>query len=189
MNDSISHPVPRTEEAISFLQMISQVQWDLAAIPPDGGGPEFKTFFPSERSAAAKWIDDRQGRSGLYYHINQLRSGVRDRKATKTDIALVRFLHADIDLADEETLSKIRDFAPKPTIIVFSGGGFHPLWKLREPSGEFDRVERINMGIASELGGDNCHNIDRLLRLPGTINVPNAKKRAAGRFPVLARVI
>lgn len=45
------------------------------------------------------------------------------------------------------------------------------------------------MAIAKALGGDNCHNVDRLLRLPGTINMPNAKKRAAGRVPTLARII
>jgi hypothetical protein len=35
------------------------------------------------------------------------------------------------------------------------------------------------------LGADHCHNIDRLLRVPGTVNYPD-KKRAAGRVPVLA---
>ncbi|HKU27859.1 MAG TPA: VapE domain-containing protein, partial [Candidatus Sulfotelmatobacter sp.] len=97
------------------------------------------------------------------------------------------YLHADIDVSDEVTLQRIRSFVPAPTAIVFSGGGYQALWKLCEPSVEFDRVERINMAIASALGGDNCQNVDRLLRLPGTINLPNAKKRAAGRVPVLAK--
>jgi hypothetical protein len=42
---------------------------------------------------------------------------------------------------------------------------------------------------AKELGADNCHNIDRLLRVPGTINWPNAKKRADGRVPVMSRLV
>jgi hypothetical protein len=72
---------------------------------------------------------------------------------------------------------------------VFSGGGYQAFWKLREPSTALTRVERVNLEIARRLGGDNCHNIDRIMRLPGTINVPNAKKRNAGRVPTLAYVI
>ena len=58
-----------------------------------------------------------------------------------------------------------------------------------EPTTDLDRVERINRQLAADLGGDNCHNIDRIMRLPGTINVPNAKKRKAGRVPTLAYVV
>jgi hypothetical protein len=39
------------------------------------------------------------------------------------------------------------------------------------------------------LDGDACWDIDRLLRLPGTVNYPNGKKRAAGRIPDLAALI
>ncbi len=45
------------------------------------------------------------------------------------------------------------------------------------------------MAIAKRVGGDNCHNIDRIMRLPGTVNIPNAKKQAAGRNPTVARVV
>jgi len=50
-------------------------------------------------------------------------------------------------------------------------------------------VENINKSLAQHLGGDHCHNIDRIMRLPGTINWPNAKKKEAGRVPVLATII
>ncbi len=189
MPDTMLLPEPQTQVAIEFLKAISPNRWDLAAIPPDGGRPEFRTFMPNERSAAEKWIEARQGIAGLYYQVNEVQAGLLHRKATKADIARVRHLHADIDVNDEATLQRIRCFVPAPTVIVFSGGGFQPLWTLREPSTEFDRVERINMALAQALGGDNCHNVDRLLRLPGTINVPNAKKRAAGRVPTLARIV
>ena len=98
-------------------------------------------------------------------------------------------MHVDVDIYDEATLAALRAFSPKPTVIVFSGGGYQALWRLSEPSTDFERVEQTNIWLAEKLGGDNCHNIDRLLRLPGTINLPNAKKRAAGRVPVVARVV
>ena len=78
---------------------------------------------------------------------------------------------------------------PPPTVTVFSGGGFQAFWALGEPTEDLHRVERLNAALAHQLGGDNCHNIDRIMRLPGTINVPNAKKRKAGRQPALAHVV
>ncbi|MGE6784412.1 VapE domain-containing protein [Ensifer adhaerens] len=187
MTEEFQFPEPQTLAAISYLQHMVPNQWDLAAIPPDGGRPEFRTFTPTEVQAAIAWIEERQGHVGLYYHVNEIRSEIRNRKATKADIARVRYLHVDIDVNDDVALQSIRSFVPAPTTIVFSGGGYQALWKLREPSIEFDRVEHINMAIALALGGDKCHNVDRLLRLPGTINLPNAKKRTAGRVPVLAK--
>jgi len=38
-------------------------------------------------------------------------------------------------------------------------------------------------------GGDHCGNIDRIMRLPGTMNWPDKKKREKGREPALAKVI
>ena len=121
--------------------------------------------------------------------MNRLRASARNIKAKKPDIEAVRALHVDVDIYDEATLAALRAFSPKPTVIVFSGGGYQALWRLSEPSTDFERVEQTNIWLAEKLGGDNCHNIDRLLRLPGTINLPNAKKRAAGRVPVVARVV
>jgi len=39
------------------------------------------------------------------------------------------------------------------------------------------------------LGGDNCHDVTRIMRLPGTMNRPNAKKRKKGRKEVMATLI
>ena len=101
----------------------------------------------------------------------------------------MRALHLHVDVDDQAALVRIEAFVPKPTTAVFSGGGYQAFWKLKEPSQELARVERINARLASELGGDKCHNIDRIMRVPGTINVPNDKKRRAGRVPTLAYVV
>jgi len=53
----------------------------------------------------------------------------------------------------------------------------------------FDQIEAINKAIAKVVGGDNCHNVDRIMRVPFTINHPNAKKRKAGRTEALAYVL
>ena len=53
----------------------------------------------------------------------------------------------------------------------------------------WDKVEGRNLHIEVALQADNCRNADRIMRLPGTVNVPNEKKRKKGRRPALARVV
>jgi P4 family phage/plasmid primase-like protien len=53
----------------------------------------------------------------------------------------------------------------------------------------FNAVEGRNLHAELKLEADACHNADRIMRLPGTVNVPNKKKRAKGRVPALARVV
>lgn len=176
-----------TTAAVAFLQAINpQGPWHLVAMKPDGA-PLAKTFDCDEVDEMSAWIEDRQGVANLYFHVNVLAPQLRDKKATKADVKEAIFLHVDVD--DADALSRIERYAPRPTVVLFSGGGYQAFWLLSEPCSDLERVERCNKAIAAALGGDNCHNIDRIMRLPGTINVPNAKKRAKGRTPTLAYVV
>ncbi len=73
---------------------------------------------------------------------------------------------------------------PPPSIIVFSGGGYQAYWKLKEPleiNGDIAKAEdakRYNMQLERIFKADSCHNIDRIMRLPGTINIPGVDKLA-----------
>jgi len=49
-----------------------------------------------------------------------------------------------------------------------------------------EQFRAINKALAAQFGGDNCHNLDRVMRLPGTINIPNEAKRKRGCVPVLS---
>ena len=139
------------------------------------------------------------------------------KKAKATDIAALTYLHVDIDprkwsaeveidkaayLDEERTriLSLFREGRPagipKPTAIVFSGGGYQAFWKLVEPLAldgsqeAADKAKLWNLGLERQFGcADSCHNIDRIMRLPGTINLPNKKKRDSGRVPTLAALV
>ena len=52
-----------------------------------------------------------------------------------------------------------------------------------------ERVEAENREVEAALGAIGTHNIDRLLRLPGTVNFPNQKKRKRGRGTCQARLL
>jgi hypothetical protein len=89
-------------------------------------------------------------------------------------------------------LGGLRAFTPRPSLVIASGGGVNALWRLSEPAevnGHLQDLEGVNIALAKRLGGDHCHNIDRILRCPGTINHPDQKKRAKGRRPVLATLV
>lgn len=53
----------------------------------------------------------------------------------------------------------------------------------------WDAVEARNLHIEVALQGDSCHNADRIMRLPGTVNVPGEKKRKKGRTARVASVV
>jgi predicted P-loop ATPase len=94
-----------------------------------------------------------------------------------------------------------------PSFIIDSGGGYWAFWDLVEPyslDGDSQQARRdnahhaggYNKWIATTLNtafglhyADDCHNVDRIARLPYTLNIPSAKKRAAGRRPTLSAVI
>ncbi|MGK8641114.1 VapE domain-containing protein [Brucella anthropi] len=180
-------PEGNSDEAVEFLEHMYPGQRRHLVSLPLKGRLEASTFFASEDDEMRAWIETRQGEDNLYFHVNGLRPGVMNKKASKDDVATAYFAHVDIDDPDAE--ERVLSFSPPPTVVVFSGGGYHAYWKLKNPTEDLVRVEAINMALAKALGGDNCHNIDRIMRLPSTVNIPNAKKQMNGRKPTLAYVV
>lgn len=199
-----------TAAAIDFLRRWSPGDdWCLTAIIPDGK-TETRTFRPSEGEAAAAWIEARQGSKNLYFHVNPVRRPLSN-KANKADIAAVRALQTDIDPDAAEDfeadrariLNRLTADLPKgipaPSVIVDSGGGYQAFWLLAEPlaiPAQTDTApepwatgEAYNRALELAFRADHCHDVSRVMRLPGTINVPNAKKAKKGRKPTLARLV
>jgi hypothetical protein len=118
-------------------------------------------------------------------------------KANEDDILESRWLWVDIDPkhgADLEgerarILALIEASLPAPTLVIDSGGGFWALWRLAEPIPKMDGKAR-NAALRDRFeGGANCHNVDRICRLPYTVNWPDTRKVTSGRRPALARVV
>ena len=189
-----------TPAALDFLDSwMPGGPWTLTAIEPDTKEIETRTFTDVNRTQ--HWIDKWQGNRNIYFSVNRPKAHLT-KKAEKSDIGLCVGLHVDIDApagADlgkvkPELISKLQTYDLRPTAIIDSGGGAQGFWRLREPAvingpDSITRFEALNRGIENAVGGDHCHNIDRIMRVPGTLNIPDARKREKGRQICLASVV
>jgi hypothetical protein len=200
---------PNLAEAVTFAFSLPTDQVHLCAIHPAGNRPIVGQSFPKTipgKAAALRWLTeaDRKG-YGIYFNANEVKPlGKGHAKATEAEVLTVRFLHVDADLpagtapddvetARAELLAKIKAAPLVPSLIINSGNGFGLFWELAEPvtvtAENREDIKARNIALADQLGGDDCENLDRVMRLPFTVNRPNAKKIKAGRVPVLADVV
>lgn len=112
-----------------------------------------------------------------------------DKKGDEAHTRLLPALFIDIDVIKdhasqwEEVDQKIEHFDRPPSIIVNSGRGYHLYWLLDEyleiTSENRNLIRGILAGLAEKLGGDpSCHDLSRLMRLPGTYNCKDANGKA-----------
>lgn len=166
----------------------------LCSIVPDGVCRG--RWFGEDVAAATDWAKaENELEKNVYWTVNLVADGCQRGKPGKADIVAARYIHVDIDppkgrseLDKLVALSKLCALSVVPSFVIDSGGGVQAFWRLAGEAAPSE-VEALNRAVAARLGGDNCHNIDRLMRLPGTLNYPNAKKHAVGRAVALAKVI
>jgi putative DNA primase/helicase len=172
-------------------------------IVPDGSTVA-ATFNGTDADQAATWIEEQNRARGVYFTVNPTPPELR-KKPTKADITAIAGVWADIDPRDGnrgewlEERERLVDLADElaalswpPSLIVDSGNGIQPIWHLAEQleaTPEYrDASEVLCRRVEAALGAQGTHNIDRLLRVPGTTNFPNAKKRRQGRGETQARL-
>lgn len=198
-----------TAHAIKFLQRFGRPPTLSASHVDKTTGKkglfETKTFpEPVKWDDVYAWIETRQGKANLYYALNPLiPAKAADNKAGRGDVLAMSALHADIDARVGETgpecvarmLDAVKKYPRRPSIAIASGGGVQFIWLLKEPvpiNGEEERYEDAklwNIHLERDFGGDHTHNVDRILRLPGTWNCPHDKKRDKGREYVVATTL
>src|SRR5688572_24472878 len=199
-------PQPDTNTAISWLKMWHpDGPWIIVEIDPATAPrrPPAHTFHDLDELEA--YLLDRNGKVNLYFIPNRLKfDATVTTTPTKDQIGLLTCLQVDLDLPKTgpraaqtpENIQwlrlRIEALFPAPTVIIFSGGGLQAYWLFDTPleaDQHRDKVEAASKEIALQLGSDAVQNINRLMRLPGTVNLPNVKKREAGRKPELARLL
>ncbi len=172
----------------------------LSAVDPERKQGMLTYDCPNEQAAArvlAQW----NGKRNLYFTVNRAAGYIGEdghaKKPKKEHMDSAVALHVDIDpeagkdIAEEQAriLGILSTYDPPPSVVVYSGGGYQGFWLLDQPLQPADAVEPYNRGIEKALGGDNCFNVDRIMRVPGSVNLPDAKKRAKGRAVATAAVV
>ncbi len=165
-----------------------------------------ETFAAGDETKLRKWLTTHGRSKNAYFHVNPTRYPMQ-KKAERADIAELTHLHVDVDPRAGEPLEEeqeriLRLFGedlpediPPPTCVVFSGGGYQGFWKLTKPmklDGDLalcEQAKLYNLQIELAFNADSCHNVDRIMRLPGTINRPDERKRKKGRTEALAKVV
>jgi hypothetical protein len=198
-------PQPNHRAAIEFLRWHAPGgNWVLTAIGVDKSAIETRTFDYTSEEQCLRWLRS-HANDNLYFHVNPT-FGALNKKAHREDVRALAWLHVDIDpragedIEEEraralELLQNPRDGIPRPSAIIFSGGGYQGFWRLEDPmpiNGEeqaYEEAKLYNLALELSFGADHCHNVDRIMRLPGTINWPDKKKAAKGRVPTLAEVV
>lgn len=170
------------------------------------GASETQTFGPADLDALTAWVQrQQQAAKNVYFTPNETAPGCT-KKPDKGSMAAVLCRHADIDPADDlfpladerqrlaglaEYLTADADFPP--SVVIDSGNGIQALWvtERRAISGPADyaEAERQSQAIEAATGAKGTANVDRLLRLPGTINFPMGLKVKKGRPVTRARLI
>jgi predicted P-loop ATPase len=179
-------------EAVAFLTALRAPPWALTAIDPENG--KIETVAIDNAQQVETFLLRHAASRNIYYSVNPLKSAI-DKKAKKSDIASIEYLHADFDPADGETpeaakrryLEALRNFDHQTWSVVDSGNGIQALWKLSQPvqiDGEetIVDVELRLLQILRQFGSaTGTQDICRIMRLPGTTNFPTKKKLREGR--------
>lgn len=172
-------------------------------------GRHFLTFIKEGLPLQGFWLglDDDEGWARVadlnaqgwnaYFTPNIVHSDFKGAKPKKSDIIDVVMLFVDADPALVEALghasavAKLRDdaqmFAKQfpPNSVVFSGNGLQFHWRLSEPlmpDVAEDLMKRLHHAADQYEGisASGTFNLDRILRLPGTLNWPNKAKLGKG---------
>ncbi|GJD46808.1 hypothetical protein AFCDBAGC_4692 [Methylobacterium cerastii] len=213
-DEQISSRLPYdTARAVDFLCTLRpNGRIAVAAIVPDGALIGATFMLPAERAQLTAWISARQGVANLHFRHNEpvAPADQRGKAGTilKSDVAILHGIPVDLDpgaaveatpggfaIERQRLLNQLEawgeDNDSGPSVIIDSGGGVQAVWLFAEPlpatPENIAAVEAQGKALARRFGGDAVQSVEHLLRIPHTINLPHAKKRAKGRVSAATR--
>lgn len=189
----------KVRDALAWLRPAGQ--WSLHSKANEG---PFRGRQFADLGAAARWAggENAGAATNVYIALADLREGFTGTKAKDIDVVSSRWLWVDLDpdkkdarpfaVKRAELLARLTTDLPKevpaPSAIIDSGGGYWGLWRLAAPMNP-DEVRLRLKWLAERMKGDKTTDPSRIIRLPGTVNRPDAAKVAAGQRPALAHFV
>lgn len=174
--------------------------FQITAIPAGGGKPFGQTF--TDFTQAARWASDANVRSNIYYHVNGGSDTTGSGRMNKSEVTHLIGVVADIDpptgadvVTGQAEVDKVaaRAVDDGVSLLIHSGRGRQVLVKFTEPipanEETVSRVEKIGKALQFRYDGDAVWNVDRIMKLPGTVAYPNPDKTAAGYGPRICEII
>lgn len=192
-----------------YLENVSDREfWHLQKIDSKKTKPNPVGTATADLEALLDWIvRSNDDKSNIYEQVNTPRKG-QAKKATRDEVKWLTRYHVDVDMppemvargdedeiaewlqATEEAINTL--VKRKRPHLIMTGNGLQAHWPFAKPIKATPetkaRVEGVNARIAHKLKADRCHNCDRILRVPGTVNWPSEKKRRDGYKPVMAEL-
>jgi P4 family phage/plasmid primase-like protien len=163
---------------LSKLFALSEDLVELRAIPNDGGGVKARAFIGQGGAADLLRFCEVYDIPGVavYFGCSTRKPG--SRQGRKEDLSELVAAWLDVDcyklgLSVDEVVAALNACACPPSRIVFSGGGVHAYWLLREalPASELDEHERVLKRLAEVFAGDPLPaQSAAVMRLVGTHN-------------------
>lgn len=189
-----------TKKALTYLKtLFHDKRINIVAIDPHNDNVTAITR-PVGSDAIANFIEQYNGHRNIYYSVNTPTDDAPDNKLKKHHIKEINAVWLDADPAKDKDFAaerkRLLQFAKDlamgdnpPTVITDSGGGIQAFWFLDKPvpATEDSRAEyeALSRGLADQYDTDRVQNIDRIMRVPYTWNIPGPKKK--GREKSLAK--
>ncbi|MDB4303715.1 hypothetical protein N9934_02875, partial [Desulfosarcina sp.] len=185
--NNITNKQQYNQTASHFFNILfeASLQDNCGEIQVDGfaNGPKYQSYHDNIVGAVTAAYQACQMGLDVYFGVNP-RIG---QASAKENVHWLASFHAEVDYGQaghkkkpeyqsyNDALAGIRSFKFPPTLIVHSGGGFHCYWVLKAPVNVSEiglaNLENVNRAIMAKIKADGgTHNINRILRVPGTFN-------------------
>lgn len=144
---------------------------------------KMESFFSNDLEEINKKVEELKPNNDIYFGIAPRKNNDSGKKENCSSISS---LWVDIDCGQDghkksslftskqEALDHIKRLSIKPSGIVDSGNGLHLYFFLNQKielnKETIPTVEKLNKTLGLIFGGDSVHNIDRIMRIPGTQN-------------------
>ena len=155
-----------------FQQLAAKERVEVRHKLPGEGRPMRRAFYADLKEAARNAI--MLGRREEVYVGAAPRRG---EEGTKAGVSRLLAIWADLDAKGSHTresrTEQLMKLLLQPSIVVWTGGGWHVYFLLEKPADgpeELQRAELVMRRLAAGLASDPVHDRSRILRVPGTYN-------------------